>query len=82
LAQGLIVEAQNAGLAVPRDLAVMGFGNSPIASEMRPAISSVDIDGARIAREAMAAIKGHSETGEVERNVVDVGFRLLARDSA
>ena len=82
LAQGMIVEAQNAGLAVPGDLAVMGFGNSPIANEMRPSISSVDIDGARIAREAMAAIKRHSETGQVERNVIDVGFRLLARDSA
>jgi LacI family gluconate utilization system Gnt-I transcriptional repressor len=82
LAQGVIVEAQNADLAVPRDLAVMGFGNTSIASEMRPAISTVEIDGARIAREAMAAIKRHSEIGEVERTVIDVGFRLLARDSA
>jgi LacI family gluconate utilization system Gnt-I transcriptional repressor len=82
LAQGLIVEAQRAGLAVPGDLGVMGFGNSPIAGEMRPAISSVDIDGARIAREAMAAIKRYSQTGEVEPKIIDVGFRLLARDSA
>jgi LacI family gluconate utilization system Gnt-I transcriptional repressor len=82
LAQGIIVEAQSAGLAVPGDLAVMGFGNSSIASEMRPAISSVDIDGARIAREAMTAIRRHSEMGEVERTIIDVGFRLLARDSA
>lgn len=81
LAQGLIVEAQAAGLKVPEDLAIMGFGNSSLAGEMRPTITTVDIDGARIAREAIAAIRRHAEGKQGERRI-DVGFRLIARESA
>jgi LacI family gluconate utilization system Gnt-I transcriptional repressor len=82
LAQGVIVEAQAAGLRVPDQLAVMGFGNAQIAGDMRPTITTVDIDGARIAREAIAAIRQHSAGGKLLVNKVDVGFRLIARESA
>jgi LacI family gluconate utilization system Gnt-I transcriptional repressor len=82
LAQGLIVEAQAAGLRVPDNLAVMGFGNSAIAGDMRPTITTVDIDGARIAREAIAAIRRHSAGIPSEHRSIDVGFRLIARESA
>jgi len=81
LAQGMIVEAQAAGLRVPDDLGVMGFGNNTISGEMRPTITSIDIDGARIAREVMAAIARHQEGKEFPTRKVDVGFRLIARDS-
>lgn len=82
LAQGLIIESQASGLRVPDDLGVVGFGNASIAGEMRPTITTVDIDGARIAREAIAAIAHHG-TGSAEADsAVDVGFRLIARESA
>ena len=82
LAQGVIIEAQASGLRVPDDLAVMGFGNSSLASDMRPTITTVDIDGKRIAREAIAAIRAaSSETGQ-RTATIDVGFRLIARESA
>ena len=82
LAQGLIIEAQAAGLRVPDDLAVIGFGNSSVAGDMRPTITTVDIDGARIAREAIAAIRRHSAGEPLAQRVIDVGFRLIARESA
>ena len=82
LAQGLIVEAQSAGLRVPDELAVVGFGNSSIAGEMRPTITTVDIDGARIAREAMAAIQRHARGQQIGPTSIDLGFRLIARESA
>ncbi len=81
-AAGLIVEAQAAGLNVPDDLAVMGFGNSAIAGDMRPTITTIDIDGRRIAREAIAAIARHRAGQPIEERSVDVGFRLIARESA
>ncbi|WP_338446382.1 LacI family DNA-binding transcriptional regulator [Pelagerythrobacter marensis] len=81
LAQGFIVEAQSAGLRVPDQLAVIGFGNSSIAGEMRPTITTVDIDGARIAREALAAVRRHAGSEEQPRTI-DLGFRLIARESA
>lgn len=81
LAQGLIVEAQTSGLRVPEDIAVVGFGNTSVAGEMRPTITTVDIDGTRIAREAIAAIsRKDREEGGSRR--IDVGFRLIARESA
>lgn len=82
LAQGIIVEAQAVGLRVPDQLAVVGFGNSNIAGDMRPTITTVDIDGARIAREAIAAIAAHAEGKPLRERSIDVGFRLIARESA
>lgn len=82
LAQGMIVEAVAAGLRVPDDLAVIGFGNSSIAGEMRPTITSVEVDGARIAREAIAAIRRHRPNQPPDVRWIDVGFRLVARESA
>lgn len=82
LAQGLIVEAQTAGLRIPEALAVVGFGNSSVAGEMRPTITTVDVDGRRIAREAIAAITRHSAGEPLRERTIDVGFRLIARESA
>lgn len=82
LAQGVIVEALAAGLRVPEDIAVVGFGNSSIAGEMRPTITSVEVDGARIAREAIAAIRRRSNGEPSGARLIDVGFRLVARESA
>ena len=81
LAQGMIVEAQAAGLRVPDDLGVVGFGNNTVAGEMRPTITSIDIDGSRIAREVMGAITCHQEGREFDTRSIDVGFRLIARES-
>ncbi|WP_321393815.1 LacI family DNA-binding transcriptional regulator [Emcibacter sp.] len=82
LAQGLIIEAQAAGLNVPGDIAVIGFGNSALAGEMRPTITSIDIDGARIARESIALLRKREKGEPVTENRIDVGFRLIARESA
>lgn len=82
LAQGVIVEALAAGLKVPEDIAVVGFGNSSIAGEMRPTITSVEVDGARIAREAIAAIRRKADKSAPPERWIDVGFRLIARESA
>ncbi len=82
LAQGLIVEAHAAGLRVPDNFAVIGFGNSSIAGEMRPTITTVDVDGARIAREAIAAIRRQAAGENLKGQSIDVGFRLIARESA
>ena len=81
LAQGMIVEAQAAGWRVPDDLGVFGFGNNTISGEMRPTITSIEIDGARIAREVLAAIANHQQGRDFPSRKIDVGFRLIARES-
>jgi LacI family gluconate utilization system Gnt-I transcriptional repressor len=82
LAQGIIVEAYAAGKRVPQDVAVIGFGNLSIAGEMRPTITSVDLDGARIGREAVAVLRRRAAGEKITNRVIDVGFRLIARESA
>lgn len=81
IAQGLIVEAQAAGIRVPDQLAVTGFGNLRLAGDMRPTITSMDIDGARIAREVMRVLRARAASEPVETRI-DVGFRVIARESA
>ena len=82
LAQGLLVEAMAAGVRVPDELAVVGFGNLAMAAEMRPTITTIDIDGARIGREAVNVLRRRTAGEKIEQRHIDVGFRLIARESA
>jgi len=82
IAQGLIVEAQVAGIAVPCRLAVTGFGNLRMAGDMRPTITSVDVDGTRIAHEVNRVLRLRAAGTRLVERSIDVGFRIIARDSA
>ena len=82
IAQGLIVEAQAAGVPVPDQLAVTGFGNLRLAGDMRPTITSVDIDGSRIAAEVNRILRLRAAGEMITGTQVDVGFRIIARESA
>ncbi|WP_284734497.1 LacI family DNA-binding transcriptional regulator [Sphingosinicella terrae] len=82
LAQGVIVEALHAGIRIPDDLAIFGFGNLAVAGEMRPTISTVDIDGGRIGRETVRLLKQRGEGRLPDERKIDVGFRIIARESA
>lgn len=81
IAQGVLVEAQAAGLRIPDDIAVTGFGNLRLAGDMRPTITSVDIDGTRIAREALSVLRSRL-AGEDVPTRIDIGFQIIARESA
>lgn len=82
IAQGLIIEAQAAGVRVPDQLAVIGFGNLRMAGDMRPTITSVDVDGTRIADEVNGILSQRANNEPIARPVIDVGFRIIARESA
>lgn len=81
IAQGLIIEAQAAGMRVPDQIAVTGFGNLRLAGDMRPTITTVDIDGSRIAHEVMRVLRARANDLEMESRI-DIGFRIIARESA
>lgn len=82
IAQGLIIEAQAAGVRVPDKLAVTGFGNLRMAGDMRPTITSVDVDGSRVAREAIRVLRTRAAGEGIPDRRIDVGFRIIARESA
>lgn len=60
LACGALLEAQQRALAVPAELAVMGFGDFPLGRQLRPALTTVRPPryeiGAEAARQILAAL--------------------------
>lgn len=82
LAQGALYEAQARGLRVPEDFALFGFGDLDFAAQMFPALSTINIDAARIgelaARIVLERIAGAPRGSRIE----DVGFQLVQRASA
>lgn len=82
LALGVLTQARVLGLDVPGQLAIMGFGDTPLASDVVPALSSVRINGDEIGRLAALCLMARAEGREVPQPLVDVGFSIIARDSA
>ena len=81
LAQGVVAEAQQRGLRIPEDLAVIGFGDFDFAAHTSPSLTTIAIEKARIGQLAAEALIARIEGREVAERVVDVGFRLVERDS-
>lgn len=81
LAAGVLFECHRRGLAVPAQLAVMGFGDLPIARAASPRLSTVRVRRAEMGERAgqmlLARLAGHDPG--VRR--VDIGFEVLARQS-
>ena len=81
LAHGVITEAQASGLVVPRDIAVMGFGDLAFAAHTHPALSTVHIDGTAIGRQAARFILERVAGADTGPKVRDIGFSLVNRAS-
>ena len=82
LAHGAIIEAQAQGLAVPGELAVMGFGDLGFSADTHPALTTVHIDGAAIGTQAANFIIDRVEGRDPGLKVRDIGFSIVERASA
>ena len=82
IALGVLTEARARGLDVPRQLSIVGFGDLKLLAGYSPALTTVRIDGARIGSVAAEFIIARSEGREVAEKVVDVGFSIVARETA
>ncbi|EQA9561746.1 LacI family DNA-binding transcriptional regulator [Klebsiella oxytoca] len=82
LAQGAIMEAESRGLRVPQNLAVIGFGDLDFAASNRPAITTVSVDRHAIGEQAATLLADRIEGGEEGDAIIDIGFHLVARESA
>ena len=81
LAQGVLTEARARGIDVPRELAVVGFGDADFAAHLLPSLTTVHIDGAGIGREAARLIIARCQGQPVDEHIIDVGFRIVERES-
>ncbi|MGJ7490511.1 LacI family DNA-binding transcriptional regulator [Variovorax sp. ZT4R33] len=82
LALGVLTEAHAAGIRVPADLAVVGFGDLNFAADLDPALTTVRIDGRRIGQIAADCIVERAAGRRPPEMVVDVGFTIVRRASA
>ena len=64
VASGVLRAAVSAGLEVPRELSIVGFDDSPLARELRPALTTVRQD---VAAKGRAAINALTDAIEAER---------------
>ncbi|MBA3624172.1 MAG: LacI family DNA-binding transcriptional regulator [Methylibium sp.] len=82
LALGVLTEAAARGIAVPRQISVVGFGDLAFAGDTHPALSTVRIDGTGIGQRAARFIVDRAEGRPAGEKVVDVGFRIVERASS
>lgn len=81
LAEGVLTEARARGLRVPDDLAVCGFGGAEFCAHLLPSLTTVQVDGAGIARHAISMLLQCIEGSRPAENVVDIGFEIVERES-
>ena len=81
LAQGALVEARSRGIGIPDQLAIMGFGDFDFAAHTHPPLSTVYIDKRAIGVRAAQALIARIEGKVLKRNVADVGFELIERET-
>lgn len=84
LAIGALGAARRMGLAVPSQLAICGFGDLEFSAETIPQLTTVRVDGTRIGLNAARFLLDRLNGGRSpdERRVLDVGFTIVARESA
>lgn len=82
MASGVYMAARNFGLEIPRDLSVIGFDDSPIASRMWPLLTSVRLpihEMGRLAAEKL--IRAQSEQSAAPDECTEVIPALIVRES-
>lgn len=81
IALGTLMEAQLRGLRVPKDLAVVGFGDFDFAGNVTPALTTVRVDHEDIGRRTASMLIDRIEGIEPAHRIQDVGFTLVQRES-
>jgi LacI family transcriptional regulator, gluconate utilization system Gnt-I transcriptional repressor len=81
LAMGVLTEAVARGIRVPQQLSIVGFGDVPYVADMVPALTTVHINGSDIGRKAAGFLIARAEGVSVDGPIVDVGFKIVERDS-
>lgn len=81
VALGATIEAQARRLDVPARLAVMGFGDMDFAADARPSITTFHIDNEQLGERA-ATLVVEALDGNRSQRVLDMGFKIVERDSA
>jgi LacI family gluconate utilization system Gnt-I transcriptional repressor len=70
------------GIAVPDRIAVAGFNDLPASAWTVPTLTTINTPRRIIGREAAAMLLALIDGDAPQRTAIDVGFTLMARESA
>lgn len=82
IAIGATVQCRRAGLRVPDDIAIVGFGDVEAASIIEPPLTTVAVHGAEMGRIAARIIRERLAGGTASPELIDVGFDIIWRGTA
>jgi len=88
LAASVLFECRRQGWQVPQKVAVVGFSDQPLAAATVPSLTSVQVRSHELGAEAGRMLMrrlGSASTGKPmggEHRIADMGFRMVARESA
>jgi LacI family gluconate utilization system Gnt-I transcriptional repressor len=82
LAQGAIFQCQRRGIAVPGKLAICGFNDLPVSAWMNPSVTTIATPRYRIGYEAAQLLRAVIQGDKPPVTRIDLGFTLMARESA
>ena len=81
LALGCIMEARRRHISVPQSLAVIGFGDSDIAAEIPPGLTTIGVDSAALGRHAGEMLLARLSGRTTEERVRRLPLVLISRGS-
>lgn len=82
LATGGLLRLTQDGVEIPENIAVAGFDDAELSRLVRPALTTIRMDRARIGETAARLILAQLRGEAIDERVVDVGFQLVRRESA
>lgn len=80
-ASGALLECTRRGIAVPKQLAIAGFGDFEIAKNLVPSLTTVSVHAAQIGQNAAELLLARMENNPIDNKCIDVGFELIFRQS-
>lgn len=82
MAAGALMECTRRGWPTPGRVAIAGFGDFEVAAAIAPALTTVRISSYEIGRRAALMLTARLAGKEVSPATIDLGFEIVARDSA
>ena len=77
LAHGVMLAAQNRGMSLPQDLSILGFDDNPLASRLRPALTTVRQDVQAKGRLAAGALVRLVEAARLDDGEIPPATQIL-----
>lgn len=81
-AAGAVLEALRRGIDVPGDIAITGFGDTELAKHLVPTLTTVSIPNREIGTVAGQLLLDRMSKNSSEPSRIDLGFSIVARESA